>query len=69
VLIPEVVFYNCAGISDMSPKKRSGRRNIRKIIDDVQVSQETQNAEKMEIERRKRLEEQDDLEEEVLTIC
>jgi len=53
----------------MSPKKRSGRRNIRKIIDDVQVSQETQNAEKMEIERRKRLEEQDDLEEEVLTIC
>ena len=36
---------------------KSGRKNIRKIIDDTKISQDTRAAEKVEMERRKRLEE------------
>nr|CAB3224711.1 transcriptional regulator ATRX homolog [Phallusia mammillata] len=52
-----------------SPNKKPGRRNIRKIIENDFLSQETQEAERLENERVKRMEEQDDdLEEEVIIV-
>ncbi|XP_078494197.1 uncharacterized protein LOC778547 isoform X2 [Ciona intestinalis] len=59
---------NKDSMDDFHDSGKKGRRNIRKILDNTNLSKMTQDAEKIEKARRKRLEQDQDLEEEVIII-